>query len=442
MIERNWRHQVQDRKYPDATPALPKKARLTLIGLTNDRANEAPSEKTERRSWGPEKIFRFARNPYVRAIGLGLGSVPAVLVGLAQSHELPPPVVPAADPPGADIIAAADFSPTGQPVLRRGSEGPAVARLQARLTEIGFPSAASPGVFDASLEAAVTAYQTHREIAANGVVGAETWEALAGLNVRNATVSSASPDTSAASAEVETRRANIVSSASWNPAAQPVVEYGARNTAVRQLQERLSRLGYEVGTPDGHFGAKTRAAVVEYQLDQDLPLSRRVTSAMWHRLAAAQPMRAPAPTHTAGGTPIQAVYAPRSAEARALFREAALAAGLPVAWGDSTALHRLLSAESQGTVGIPNYTYGSRRYQEERYREVHAELQLGIRSTRSSATGLGQLLLANVESYYPSGRAGIGDPLEEAIGMLRYIQDRYGSPEAAWNQYNDHHEGY
>jgi SLT domain-containing protein len=55
---------------------------------------------------------------------------------------------------------------------------------------------------------------------------------------------------------------------------------------------------------------------------------------------------------------------------------------------------------------------------------------------------MGQLLLRNVDRYYPDGRAGIGNPMSEAIGMLRYIQDRYGSPERAWAQYGRRHEGY
>jgi SLT domain-containing protein len=61
---------------------------------------------------------------------------------------------------------------------------------------------------------------------------------------------------------------------------------------------------------------------------------------------------------------------------------------------------------------------------------------------RSSASGLGQLLLANVDEHYPDGRAGIGDPLNEAAGMLSYIKKRYGNPDEAWRMYGRYHEGY
>ena len=40
------------------------------------------------------------------------------------------------------------------------------------------------------------------------------------------------------------------------------------------------------------------------------------------------------------------------------------------------------------------------------------------------------------DKYYPKGRAGIGDPVQEAAGMLAYIKDRYGSPEVAWGNHS------
>lgn len=142
------------------------------------------------------------------------------------------------------------------------------------------------------------------------------------------------------------------------------------------------------------------------------------------------------------GLPVLATYPPRSPEAIALFEEAARRAGVPLEWARMEGLHELLDAESDGQVGRLNYTYGRRARRPERWAEVHDELRRGVRSAESSATGLGQLLLDNVDRYYPSGRAGIGDPLEEAVGMLRYIRDRYGDPDRAWARYNSAHEGY
>lgn len=148
-----------------------------------------------------------------------------------------------------------------------------------------------------------------------------------------------------------------------------------------------------------------------------------------------------------------AVYPPRSAQAYALFELAARRLGVPDprGWARSPGLHNLLDRESDGRVGRPNYTYGERAADPARWAAIHAELRRGRISSgmrvrgkfvKSSATGLGQLLLKNVDRYYPDGRAGIGDPLNEAIGMLAYIRDRYGDPDQAWAEYGRHHEGY
>jgi hypothetical protein len=108
---------------------------------------------------------------------------------------------------------------------------------------------------------------------------------------------------------------------------------------------------------------------------------------------------------------------------------------IPTSWAADPDIQFILKKESQGYVGVPNYTYGTRSTDPSQWASVHTELKQGNKTTKSSATGLGQLLLSNVERYYPSGRAGIGVPREEAIGMLRYVKDRYGTPASARRQY-------
>ena len=135
-------------------------------------------------------------------------------------------------------------------------------------------------------------------------------------------------------------------------------------------------------------------------------------------------------------------YVPFSSEAVQLFETAAQISGLPVEWAKSSGLHSLLKEESGGWVGIPNFTYGRRVKNIKEWAKIHDELRDGKVTAKASATGLGQLLSKNVSIYYPSGLNGIGKPLEEAIGMLRYIKNRYKTPEAAWEQYGSKGYGY
>lgn len=152
------------------------------------------------------------------------------------------------------------------------------------------------------------------------------------------------------------------------------------------------------------------------------------------------------------------IYQPFSPEAIKLFEAAALLADVPIEWARKESLHHIVQKESNGRVGVPNYTIkihgGKPTYKRGRlaynnpgtWPEIHRHLQQGeLRPRRkddSTATGLGQLLLSNVKKYYPSGLAGMGNCVEEAAGMLAYIQDRHGNPDRALGWYGRRHEGY
>ena len=126
-------------------------------------------------------------------------------------------------------------------------------------------------------------------------------------------------------------------------------------------------------------------------------------------------------------------YVPYSPRARDLFRYAAKEAGVPSVWADDPNLHYILQRESGGYVGKPNYTFGGvtqNRYASQ-WPALWARLRRGDVWTKSTATGLGQLLTSNVKAFYPDGLDGIGDPVNEAVGFLRYIRRRYGTPAVA-----------
>jgi len=57
---------------------------------------------------------------------------------------------------------------------------------------------------------------------------------------------------------------------SVSPSADHVLRIGSKGLPVELLQRRLTDLGYHVGQIDGHFGKRTRAAVLAFQADNDL----------------------------------------------------------------------------------------------------------------------------------------------------------------------------
>jgi hypothetical protein len=195
-------------------------------------------------------------------------------------------------------------------------------------------------------------------------------------------------------------------------------------------------------------------------------------------------------TGTSGGTVLEEaeqagmVFSPFSPEAIAHFKAAARAAGLPEDWGADGGLHNILTKESGGWVGRPNYQFGdiSQLNKWRDWPQVWAAIRAGTwrsmlggiitkpaaeragidlalvgrpysaapQGKQSSATGLGQLTQTNIKlkntdgtfKYYPRGLDSIGVPLDEAIGMLKYIKDRYQTPSNAWAQYAKGREGY
>ena len=67
------------------------------------------------------------------------------------------------------------------PVVRRGSTGLAVRRVQKRLTLAGYDTGGVDGIFGAGTEAGVKALQSDSGLTQDGVVGPQTWNAIDAL---------------------------------------------------------------------------------------------------------------------------------------------------------------------------------------------------------------------------------------------------------------------
>ena len=79
-------------------------------------------------------------------------------------------------------VALGAVSSNQQPLLKKGSKGPAVASAQAFLNSwrasVGKPTLSVNSVFDASMEAAVKDFQKSFKIGVDGKIGPETWYTL------------------------------------------------------------------------------------------------------------------------------------------------------------------------------------------------------------------------------------------------------------------------
>jgi N-acetylmuramoyl-L-alanine amidase len=118
-----------------------------------------------------------------------------------------------------------------------GQVGPEVEDVQRRLADLGLPCDDDPGVFGEATRASVRAFQQQRGLAADGVVGDDTWHALVGAGFR-----------------LGDRLLYLT---------QPPVH----GDDVREIQQRLNRLGFECGYDDGVYGERTASAIRDFQLN-------------------------------------------------------------------------------------------------------------------------------------------------------------------------------
>lgn len=122
-------------------------------------------------------------------------------------------------------------------VLKEGSTGPEVTDLQFILQIRNFTPDAPDGKFGSRTKAAVIKFQQSKKLLSDGIVGSKTWAAMgyAWANDRPGTF----------------------------------LRQGDRGNAVQLIQQAMVSKGMNPGKPDGIFGSKTKAAVIELQKNGD-----------------------------------------------------------------------------------------------------------------------------------------------------------------------------
>jgi N-acetylmuramoyl-L-alanine amidase len=125
--------------------------------------------------------------------------------------------------------------------IRRGDRGPAVVEIRSILTTLGLLRDADNAEYDADVDLAVRTFQQSRGLSVDGRVGDETWRAL------------------------DAARWRLGQRSLYQAVAEPLV-----GDDVRQLQERLLEMGYDLGRADGVYGGYTARAVAQFQREVGL----------------------------------------------------------------------------------------------------------------------------------------------------------------------------
>ncbi|MBE5803590.1 MAG: hypothetical protein E7316_03660 [Clostridiales bacterium] len=130
--------------------------------------------------------------------------------------------------------------------LRKGDVSNEVKEMQERLIELGYLSGKADGNYGRQTFEAVYAFQKANGLSRDGVAGAATLSKL-----YSATTAQAQATATPAPATTTLRK-------------------GDANSAVKEMQERLIKLGYLSGNADGDFGVQTYRALVSFQKSNKL----------------------------------------------------------------------------------------------------------------------------------------------------------------------------
>nr|WP_120191318.1 peptidoglycan-binding protein [Sinobaca qinghaiensis] len=147
------------------------------------------------------------------------------------------------------------FTPTmadaalGDQTLRQGMRHSDVSELQRWLSSKGFQAGAADGIFGAQTGNALKSYQRSAGLGADGIAGPQTFSKM-----------KVSASGSSSSNVTKAPAASAGSSTLYR-----VLRQGSRGNDVKTLQQSLNSKGFNSGTADGVFGARTTSAVRSFQ---------------------------------------------------------------------------------------------------------------------------------------------------------------------------------
>ena len=160
--------------------------------------------------------------------------------------EAPATPAPRVVHPNDEIERRAARRAKAMPSLHQGANGGSVKTLQRLLEKGGAHPGAIDGDFGPKTKAAVAHFQKAHHLEVTGKVGQKTWAALIKSSIRR----------------------------------DYTFKQGQQDGAIKQAEQRLSRLGYDVGKADGYMDAQTSKAIKAYRKDEGLGTSGDLTRAV------------------------------------------------------------------------------------------------------------------------------------------------------------------
>lgn len=190
-----------------------------ITGTFNEASEKALKEFQEKSGLSVDGVC----GPVTRTVLFGVNAIYAVPTAMPVTAE----------------ATEAPITEDNVIVIRSGSRGEAVKRLQKRLQELGYYSSRQDGVYLTDDIEAVRAFQRANGLKVDGKAGFQTQSLLYSDNAV---------------------RGSVVTTATF-----ATLRYGSSGAEVTTLQNRLIELGYLTGSADGKFGLATKTALMAFQ---------------------------------------------------------------------------------------------------------------------------------------------------------------------------------
>lgn len=145
--------------------------------------------------------------------------------------------------------------------LKIGSQSEAVKQVQTRLQQLGYYKGPVTGYYGSLTREAVSRWQKANGLSADGIVGPVSWSLLFSNTVSRGTTT--------------TPRVYLTT--------------GSRGDLVKQLQQKLTQLGFYQGPVSGYFGTLTKTAVIKWQQARGLAVTGVVNQQTWTVLMSQNP---------------------------------------------------------------------------------------------------------------------------------------------------------
>jgi peptidoglycan hydrolase-like protein with peptidoglycan-binding domain len=125
------------------------------------------------------KILTKARTNFLALSLLAIAATTSAILGTGTRPVMAKQATPMSKAAIAPATVSKQSATTQNPILKIGSRGTSVDKLQAALKKAGFYQGSVDGIFGRQTQAAVLKFQQSKRLSTDGIVGSQTWSALA-----------------------------------------------------------------------------------------------------------------------------------------------------------------------------------------------------------------------------------------------------------------------